>query len=47
MHCCLMTIEENLHLKPPKEGDKLKCVYCSHWIIFHDRAWEWGGGPRA
>jgi hypothetical protein len=55
MRCCLMTLEEastwhqrrGRAYEPPKEGDKIKCGYCSHFMVYRKGAWEWAGGPRA
>jgi len=50
MRCCLRSLEElkmSAEAEMPKEGDKLRCIYCSHDMIYRDNAWEWAGGPRA
>ena len=55
MRCCIAVLDEartwperhGRPNRPPEEGDKLKCIYCSHSMVYHSGAWEWAGGPRA
>jgi len=45
MRCCLASLAAAMveAVKPPKEGDKLKCKYCKdeYGMVFRDGAWEW------
>ena len=43
MRCCLetLTAETTAATEAPKEGDYLRCRYCSGRMRFRDSAWEW------
>jgi hypothetical protein len=49
MRCCLSALDElqATSAETPKEGDKVRCICCSHSMLYRDGAWEWAGGPRA
>jgi hypothetical protein len=49
MRCCLSMLgkREMTATKMPKEGEKLRCIYCGHSMVYCEDAWEWAGGPRA
>ena len=49
MRCCLSSLDElqMTSAEMPKEGDKLRCIYCSHSMVYREGSWEWAGGPRA
>jgi len=49
MRCCLSMLDERemTATEMPKEGEKLRCIYCGHSMVYCDDAWEWAGGPRA
>lgn len=42
MRCCVATYEE---IAPPagmaKDGDTLRCNWCSSRMVLRDGAWEW------
>lgn len=41
LRCCIATVEASEIKKAPKEGDILKCRYCSDQMVWKDGAWEW------
>lgn len=42
MRCCVATLWlRMLEERPPEEGEKLPCKWCSSGLIYRDGAWEW------
>lgn len=45
MRCCLQSLDDAMvaTTKPPKEGDKMRCQFCSDefGMVFRDGKWEW------
>lgn len=51
MRCCLLTLDDAMVAasEPPKEGDMLKCAYCSdpYGMVYRAGDWQWAKPQEA
>lgn len=49
LRCCLQSLDDAMVATetPPKDGDTVKCQYCSdeYGMVFRDGAWQWAAPP--